>query len=103
MINLRGKILSVVDLKKFFHLPEHGLGDLNRVIVLHHQTMEFGILADELLGLWTLHREAVRPGPVTIGGLGAEYLMGVTDTRQIILDARKILDDQNIVVDQETP
>ena len=39
IINLRGHILSVIDVKKFFNLPEKGLTDLNKVIVLRSDTM----------------------------------------------------------------
>jgi len=46
IINVRGQILPVIDIKKFFNLPEKGLGDLNRVIILYNDQMEFGILSD---------------------------------------------------------
>jgi purine-binding chemotaxis protein CheW len=46
IINVRGQIVSVVDLKKFFNLPEKGLGELNKVIIMCNERMEFGILAD---------------------------------------------------------
>lgn len=35
IINVRGQILSVIDIKRFFELPEKGLSDLNKVIILH--------------------------------------------------------------------
>jgi len=44
IINVRGQILSVLDLKKFFDLPERGLTD-RKVIVVHNDQTEFGILA----------------------------------------------------------
>jgi len=50
IINVRGQILPVIDLKKFFNLPEKGLGELNKVIILSNGLMEFGILADVVLG-----------------------------------------------------
>jgi len=50
IVNVHGQILSVVDLKKFFNLPDKGLGELNKVIILHNGRMEFGILADAVLG-----------------------------------------------------
>ena len=50
IINVRGQILSVIDIKKLFNLPDKGLGELNKVIILHLGDMEFGILADKIIG-----------------------------------------------------
>src|SRR5687767_10360715 len=48
--NVRGRILSIVDLKRFFDLPQRGLTELDRVLVVRHGKMEIGILADALIG-----------------------------------------------------
>ncbi|OGJ87738.1 MAG: hypothetical protein A2268_02470 [Candidatus Raymondbacteria bacterium RifOxyA12_full_50_37] len=98
--NVHGQILSVVDLKKFFNLPDKGLGELNKVIILKNSQMEFGILADAILGTRSVPRAAIQAPPVTIAGIGAEYLKGVTGERMVILDAQKILDDNKIIVDK---
>ena len=101
IVNVRGKILSIIDLKKFFYLPEKGLGQLNTLIILRNEQMEFGILADDLLGVRSIALETIQAAPPTVSGIGAEYLRGVTSERLIILDAEKILDDKKIVVHQE--
>ena len=100
--SVRGQILSVVDLKKFFNLPDNGLCELNKLIILHSCRMEFGILADAIIGTRSVPLDAIRLPPATITGIGAEYLKGVTGERIIILDAGKILDDKKIIVNQET-
>ena len=102
IINVRGQILSVVDLKKFFNLPEKGLGDLNRVIILQNDRMEFGILADVILGARPIPLKAIQTPPDAVSGIGAKYLKGVTGEGVIILDAGKILDDKNIIVQHDT-
>ena len=101
IINLRGEIISVVDLKKFFSLSEKGLGELNKVIIIGDQQMEFGILADAILGESSVPLDAIKPAPPTVTGIGAEYLKGVTSDLAIILDAQRILGDEKIVVHQE--
>ena len=100
LINLRGEVLSVLDLKVFFDLPDQGLGDLNRVIVLYNGAMEFGILADELLGLQPVVLETLGPAPPNLPNIAARYLHGVTETRQIILNAKAILEDPDLIVKQ---
>jgi purine-binding chemotaxis protein CheW len=101
IINVRGQILPVVDLKKLFNLPEKGLGDLNKVIILHHELMEFGILADVVNGTKVIYREDILPVPPTITGISEEYLKGVTQDRLILLSAENLLSDKSIVVNDE--
>lgn len=101
MINVHGQILSVIDLKKFFNLPEKGLGDLNKVIILRSASMEFGILADAILGTQQLFPEMMQPSPATISGVGSEYMKGIAEDGAIILDASKILGDKRIIVHEE--
>src|SRR5439155_26042073 len=43
LINLRGQILSVIDIKKFFGLPERGLTDLNKALVVRTEVRQLGI------------------------------------------------------------
>lgn len=101
IINVRGKMLSVLDLKKFFDLPEKGLTDLNKVIVLHSGIMEFGILADAILGVKTIPSGSLQPALPTLTGIREEYLKGLTPDRAVILAAEKLLADRRIVVHQE--
>ncbi len=98
IMNLRGRILSVLDLKRVFELPPQGLGDLNRVLVLHSPEMEFGVLADAVLGLQTVPVRALAPAPATLTGPRADYLKGITPEREIILDGQKLLSDSRLVV-----
>jgi len=98
IINVRGQILSVLDLKKFFDLPEKGLTDLNKVIIIHDEIMEFGILADAVTGIRKISLDTIQSALPTLTGIRAEYLKGVTDKRMVILDAKKILRDEKIIV-----
>ena len=100
IINLRGEILSILDLRKFFDLPETGLGDLNRVVVLSSDDMEFGVLTDVITGVRKVALDGLQPPPPTFTGLRREYLQGVTADRTAILDVGKILADPKIVVNE---
>ena len=57
LVNVRGQILSIIDIKKLFDLPDQGLTDLNKVIIVHADHMELGILADAIVGLRSIARE----------------------------------------------
>jgi purine-binding chemotaxis protein CheW len=102
LINVRGQIMSVIDLKKFFDLPEKGLTDLNKVIIVSDDKMEFGILADNVLGVRSLPLAELQPALPTLTGVREEYLKGVTRERTVILDGKKLLGDRKIVIHEET-
>jgi len=101
IVNVRGQIISVIDLKIFFNLPEKGLGELNKVIIIRNERMEFGILADIINGIRSVSLDAVQSSPVSKSEIGADYLKGVINDHTIILDADKILKDEKIIIHQE--
>lgn len=101
IVNVRGEILSVIDIKKFFELPEKGLTDLNKIIVLQSGKMVFGILADVILGVRRVRIPDIQPSLPTLTGIREAYLKGVTPERMVILDAEKLLVDENIVVQEQ--
>jgi purine-binding chemotaxis protein CheW len=99
LTNVRGQILSLIDIKKLFDLPERGLTDLNKVIVVRTHQMELGILADAVLGVRTIAPSEFQTSLPTLTGIRAEYLKGITKDPLVILDVEKILSDGRIVVD----
>lgn len=101
IVNVRGQILSVIDIKKFFDLPEKGLTDLNKVVILRSESMEFGVLADLISGTRLVPVRELQPALPTLTGIREEYLRGVTADRTVILDARKLLSDPKIVVHEQ--
>jgi purine-binding chemotaxis protein CheW len=101
IINLRGRMVSIVDLRRFFELPAVGLSDLNRVIVVGDAAMEFGVLADSITGMRSLLRSELQPAPATFTGIREEFSTGVTADRLALLDLGKILADKRIVVHEE--
>jgi purine-binding chemotaxis protein CheW len=101
IVNVRGQILPVIDIKKFFELPEQGITDLNKVIIVHGEQMDLGILADVVIGVREVPLEALEPSLPTLVGIREEYLKGITPDRLVILDAEKILSDPKIIVNEE--
>ena len=98
VINVRSRILSIIDLKKFFDLPEKGITNLNKVIILSSLEMEFGILADSILGARSILAKSIQESLPTLTGIRTEFLKGVTGDRVVVLDGEKILSEEKILV-----
>jgi purine-binding chemotaxis protein CheW len=100
LVNVRGQILSIINIKKLFDLPEKGLTELNKVIIVHARHMELGILADAVLGVRPIALEELHPALPTLTGIRAEYLKGITKGPLVVLDVEKMLADEKILVDE---
>ena len=101
IINMRGQILPVIDIKRFFELPDAGITDLHRVIVVRAEGAEMGILADTVTAVRSIPLDRVQPSLPTLTGIRAAYLRGVTDDHVVILDVSKILLDPKLVEEEE--
>ena len=101
LVNVRGRILPVMDLKKLFELPEQGVTDMHRVVLIRGNDLELGLLADVIVGVNSVARESLQPSLPTLTGIRAQYLLGVTDEHLVVLDLDRILADPRILIHDE--
>ena len=101
VINLRGSILSILNFKKFFDLPDKGIADFNKIIIINSEFNKFGILSDSIIGVRSIRASEIQPPLPTLTGIRKTYLKGILEDRIIVLDAAKIISDPNIIVHEE--
>ena len=101
IVNVRGRVLSVIDIRKLFDLPQKGVGDLDRIIILHLDGMELGLLGNSIIGVGQVPVDELQPSLPTLTGLRGDLLKAVTRDRMAILDAARLLSDERIVVREE--
>jgi purine-binding chemotaxis protein CheW len=87
VINLRGHIVPIVDLRVRFGLSEPSYDAFTVVIILNIGTRIVGIVVDSVSDVMTLRGEQIRPAPEFSSTLGTEYLLGLgaLEDRMIIL------------------
>lgn len=102
IVNIRGQVVTLIDIKKFFDLPQGGIADVHMVILVQAQGMEIGIEADAVTGVREIARVGIQASLPTLNGIRAQYLKGVTDGGIAILDVAKITGDPRIVVDDQS-
>lgn len=101
VVNVRRQILPVIDLKKFFDLPETGITDLHVILIVSAGEMEVGLLADVTAGVRAIPVASLQPPLPTLTGIRSQYLKGVTDDHIVVLDVSKILGDPKLVVNEQ--
>jgi len=101
IINMRGEIISIVDLKRLFDLPESPVDRHHQVLILSSGDMEFGIAADQVLGVKQIPENDIQASLPTLTGIRLQYLKGVTGDGLVLLDGEKILTDKNMRINIE--
>ena len=101
IINVRGEIISVMDLKPLFGLEASVSPENQYVLIIAAPAMAFGILADQILGVRQIRPETLQSSIPTLTGVRADYLKGVDATGLIMLDAQKMLTDERLVVNDD--
>lgn len=101
LINLRGQVLSVVDLRALLQLPRPAEPPPQHAIVLQGEDMLFAVLADRIDGIRQLAGTELRPPPALLRERGPDYLRGISETGWQLLDDERLLNDPALRVDQE--
>jgi purine-binding chemotaxis protein CheW len=100
IINVRGRIVSLLDLKSMFGILDGGATQAGNVIILHSSGMEFGLLVDEILGLTAIPVSSLQPSLPTLTNVRAEFLLGVTAHGLVFLDAARLLADKKLLINE---
>ena len=96
VINLRGQILPLFDLRALFGLGSIEPTDKERVLVLGQERPEFGILVDEVFEVTRLRSDDVLPVPDAVAGTVRAFLKGVTAVALLVLDGAALLKDARL-------
>jgi len=74
MVNLRGNILSVTDLKAIFNLPHEDATEKTRIIAIESGILETGLLADEVVESIEVPVSKIEPPLLTLSPEGMKYI-----------------------------
>ncbi|MEE4359535.1 MAG: chemotaxis protein CheW [Desulfococcaceae bacterium] len=80
VMNLRGRIVTVIDLAKKLGLPFSVPGRDSRTIIVNSQEEYIGLSVDRIGDVVAVHTEKVEPPPVNIGGILGRFTEGVLKT-----------------------
>ncbi|CAG0945159.1 Chemotaxis protein CheW [Anaerolineae bacterium] len=101
VINIRGSIYSVIDIRSFFGVEKKNITDATKVILVNATGLEIGILADDVKGATSILVNEIKPPLATQGTVKEEFIQGVTKDMLIILNLESLLRDERIIVHEE--
>jgi len=87
VINLRGSVLPVIDLKKRLDLPEHDYTDDTRIIIVKIDDIVIGMIVDAVSEVMAIDQANIEAPEAVIGGVAANFISGVgkLENRLLIL------------------
>lgn len=85
VINLRGAVIPVIDMRQRFDLPSRPIDHTTRLLIVTVARQLLGLVVDDVTEVLTIPVRDIKPPPRVIGGVGAEYLVGVCLARDSLI------------------
>ncbi|GGA62887.1 chemotaxis protein CheW [Ornithinibacillus halotolerans] len=99
VINLRGVVTPIIDLRSRLGIEETEYSDSTRIIIVFLDEMEVGLIVDAANDVIDIPTSSIEPTPEVIGAVNEDYIEGVAKLENrllILLDLRKILTNNEI-------
>ncbi|NBD22447.1 chemotaxis protein CheW [Paenibacillus glycinis] len=101
VVNLRGVVIPVIDLRGRFGLPESEATESSRIIIVAVNELEVGFIVDSANDVIDIDSDTIDTPPEVVGGVKAKYLRGVAkvgDSRLLImLNLSEVLNKSEII------
>lgn len=94
LINLRGKVLTVFNLRKRFNMPEKANDEDTKVLIVNMNDMLLGFTVDSVTEIVRINDEDIEDTPTTLKNFDRRFLSGVGklgDKLILLLDLEKVL------------
>ncbi|SIN76077.1 MULTISPECIES: chemotaxis protein CheW [Halodesulfovibrio] len=101
VINLRGKVIPIIDLRRRFGLSSKEHDKHTRIIVIEINNMIVGFVVDSVSEVLRIPAGTVEPPPAVVAGMESEYISGVgklQDRLLILLDLDRLLSNEDLDV-----
>jgi len=95
ILNLRGNIVTIIDLRRKLGLAEATLDNQARNIIVNFANESIGLLVSRVQDVVTAHKAQIESPPANIGEIRGKYFTGVlkTDKELIgVLDLEKVME-----------
>jgi purine-binding chemotaxis protein CheW len=101
LVNHRGRILTVLDLRRLLNLPGTGMTEGGRVLAVEAGGLTCGIMAETVAGTLSVPARKVAPPPEALTGLRLALTSGITEDLITVLDLEALARTREILVNEE--
>jgi len=100
VVNIRQRIVSVLDLKKILSIGECERAASPKVIVVEKDDLEFALLVDEVRGQKRVPLASILPPPLSLQGMQRDLLKGMTLDKLILLEGAALFMKKELIVNR---
>ncbi len=96
VINLRGDVVTVVNLRSVLHLPSVDIGRSHRNVIVNSGDEHIGLLVDRVADVVSASSDDIEPAPSNVNGIEGSYFKGVYKLDEellVILDVERALSE----------
>jgi len=100
VINLRGVVIPIIDLRARFGLPEKEATENSRMIIVATGNIEVGMIVDSANDVIDLDDSLVESPPEIVGGIRAKYLDGIAKIGErllVLLNLEQVLNKEELI------
>jgi purine-binding chemotaxis protein CheW len=101
LINLRGSVIPIINLRTLFGLPGCEIDDETRTIIVNVGDRTIGYIVDEVTQVMRIGGDQIQPAPVTITAASKQHIAGLArleDRLLIILEIDKLLKPEELAI-----
>ncbi|MDY0405868.1 chemotaxis protein CheW [Virgibacillus sp. 179-BFC.A HS] len=98
VINLRGVVTPIIDLRSRFGMEQLDYNNATRIIIVTVDNKEVGLIVDQANDVMDIPQSSIESAPNVIGSVNADYIEGVAKTGDrllILLDLQRVLSADN--------
>ena len=100
VVNLRGKVIPIIDLRLKFGMPAAEQTEETCIIVVQARGIEMGIVGDRVSEVLDIAADAIDEAPSFGAEVDTEYLLGIAKAEgqvRLLLDIDEVLSNQDVV------
>ena len=101
VINLRGIVIPIIDLRERFGIPQKEYSENTRIIIVAANELEVGLIVDSANDVMDVDSDNINDPPEIVGGIKAKYLRGVAkvtgDRLLVLLSLSEVLSRSEII------
>ena len=95
VINLRGKVIPVLNLRMKFGFEENANSELRKIVIMDVRGVIMGLIVDAVSDVLRISRDVVEPSPPVSSNVSSEFISGIAKLPEglvILLDMDRLLD-----------
>lgn len=99
VINLRGDVIAIIDLRERLHIGKTDITEETRILIVNMDQVQIGLIVDSATDVLDIDPTSIDPTPQVIGDVDVTYVKGVAKLGErllILLDLERVLNFSEI-------